>query len=127
MMDPGYFHAAITVVVGLILAGAAHLVILWLKKKADEPDTELDNIILNTIGGPLVVAIVAVSIYAALTRFDVVPESLSWLITDQIITSVFILLGAWITSGLSFTHCRMIRWISRFDILHTSIFRCDVK
>ncbi len=77
MMDPGYFHAAITVISGLILAGAAHLVIRRLEKKADATDTQLDNIILNAIGGPLVVAIIAVSIYAALTRFDVVPDSLT--------------------------------------------------
>jgi len=105
-MDPSYFHAVITVIAGLVLAGAAHLVIRWLKKKADATDTQLDNIILNAIGGPLVVAIIAVSIYAALTRFDVVPESLSWLITDQVITAVFILLGAWITSGFSYNLIR---------------------
>jgi len=106
MMDPGYFHAAITVIFGLVLAGAAHLVIRWLKKKADATDTQLDNIILNAIGGPLVVAIVAVSIYAALTRFDIVPDSLSWLITDQVITAFFILLGAWICSVFSYNLIR---------------------
>ncbi|MFA6362663.1 mechanosensitive ion channel family protein [Methanoregula sp.] len=106
MMDPGYFHAAITVIFGLTLAGAAHLVLRWLKKKADATDTQLDNIILNAIGGPLVVAIIAVSIYAALTRFDVVPDTLSWLITDQIITAFFILLGAWICSVFSYNLIR---------------------
>ncbi|WP_292370690.1 mechanosensitive ion channel family protein [Methanoregula sp. UBA64] len=106
MIDPGYFHAAVTVLAGLILAGAAHFVVRWLKKKADTTDTQLDNILLEAIGGPLVVCIVAVSVYAALTRFDVVPEALSWLITDQVITAVFILLGAWICSVFSYNFIR---------------------
>jgi MscS family membrane protein len=106
MIDPGYFHAAVTVLAGLILAGAAHFVVRWLKKKADTTDTQLDNILLEALGRPLVVGIVAVSVYAALTRFDVVPEALSWLITDQVITAFFILLGAWICSVFSYNVIR---------------------
>lgn len=102
MIDTGYFHAAVTVLAGCILAGVAHIVVRWLKKKADTTDTQLDNIVLEAIGGPLVVGIIAVSVYAALTRFDIVPESLSWLITNQLITTVFILLGAWICSAFSY-------------------------
>ena len=107
MIDPGYFHAAVTVLAGLILAGTAHFVVRWLKKKADNTETQIDNILLEAVGGPLVVGIIAVSIYAALTRFDVVPESLSWLITEQVITAVFILLGAWICSVFSYNFIRI--------------------
>jgi len=107
MIVPGYFHAAVTVLAGLILAGTAHFVVRWLKKKADNTETQIDNILLEALGGPLVVGIIAVSVYAALTRFDIVPESLSWLITEQIITSVFILLGAWICSAFSYNFIRI--------------------
>nr|WP_321353316.1 mechanosensitive ion channel domain-containing protein [uncultured Methanoregula sp.] len=101
-MDHGIFYAAITVITGLVLAGFAHVIIRWLKKRADATDTKLDDIILMTIGTPLVVAIITLSLYIALTSFDIVPESMNWLITDQVINAVFILFGAWIVSVFSY-------------------------
>ena len=101
-MENGLFSAAVTIAGGFILAGAAHWIIRWLKKKADETETEIDNIILNAVGTPLVIAIISVAFYIALTRYDIVPASLSWLITDQLINAVFIVLGAWIASVFSY-------------------------
>jgi small-conductance mechanosensitive channel len=105
-MAPGFLYAAMTVAAGLVLAGVAHVVIQWLKKRAEATESPLDDIILMAIGTPLVVAIIALSVYVALTRFDIVPESMGWLITDQMINAVFILLGAWITSVFSYNLIR---------------------
>jgi len=97
-MDHAFLYAIITIIAGVVLAGIAHLIIRWLKKKAEATDTMVDDIILMAVGTPLVVAIIALSIYIVLTAFDIVPESMNWLITDQVINAVFILFGAWITS-----------------------------
>lgn len=105
-MDPGFLYAAITVAAGLVLAGIAHVVIRWLKKRAEATESPLDDIILMAVGTPLVVAIPAFSVYIALTAFDIVPESMGWLITDQVINAVFILFGAWITSVFSYNLIR---------------------
>lgn len=105
-MDHGFLYAAITVAAGLVLAGVAHFVILWLKKKAEATDSQLDDIILMAVGKPLIVAIIALSAYIALTQFDIVPESMGWLITDQVINAVFILFGAWIASVFSYNVIR---------------------
>jgi len=43
-----------------------------------------------------VVAIIFLSVYYALTSFDIVPESMSWIIL--VINAVFIVIGAWIVS-----------------------------
>jgi MscS family membrane protein len=105
-MDHGFLYAAITVAAGLVFAGVAHVVIRWLKMKAEATDSMLDDIILMALGTPLVVAIIALSIYIALTQFDIVPESMGWLITDQVINAVFILFGAWIASVFSYNLLR---------------------
>lgn len=105
-MDHGFLYAAITVTAGLILAGVAHVIITWLKKKADATESQLDDIILMAVGTPLIVAIIALSVYIALTWFDIVPESMGWLITDQVINAVFILFGAWIASVFSYNLIR---------------------
>ncbi len=97
-MEHGIVYAAITLAAGLVLAGCAYGIIRWLKKRAEATETQLDDIILMAVGTPLVVAILALSVYAALTRFDIVPESMGWLITGQGINAVFILLMAWMVS-----------------------------
>jgi len=105
-MDHGLFYAAATVFTGLVLAGIAHVVIRWLKKRATATETQLDDIILMAVGTPLVVAIIAISVYIALTRFDIVPDSMNWLVTDQVINAAFILFGAWIVSVFSYNLIR---------------------
>jgi MscS family membrane protein len=105
-MDPGIVYAAVTVAAGLVLAGVIHVFIRWLKKRADATESQLDDIILMAVGTPLVVAIIALSAYIALTRFDIVPKSMGWLITDQLINAVFIVLGAWIISVFSYNLIR---------------------
>jgi MscS family membrane protein len=105
-MDPGFLYAAMTVAAGLVLAGVAYVIIRWLKKRAEATESPLDDIILMAIGTPLVVAIIAMSVYIALTRFDIFPESMGWLITGQMINALFILFGAWIISVFSYNLLR---------------------
>jgi small-conductance mechanosensitive channel len=105
-MDPGFLYAAMTVAAGLVLAGVAYVIIRWVKKRAEATESPLDDIILMALGTPLVVAIIALSVYIALTRFAIVPASMSWLITGQMINALFILFGAWIISVFSFNLIR---------------------
>lgn len=100
-MDPGILYAAITIAAGLVLAGVAYGIIRWLKKRAEKTETQLDDIILMAVGTPLVIAIIALSFYFALTRFDIIPESVGGFSTSQLINAVFILLAAWIASVFS--------------------------
>lgn len=105
-MGPGFLYAAMTVAAGLVLAGVAYIVIRWLKKRAEATESPLDDIILMAIGTPLIVAIIALSVYVALTRFDIVPESMGWIVTGQMINALFILFGAWIISVFSYNLIR---------------------
>lgn len=97
-MSNGFFYAAITVAIGLVAAGIAYGIIRWLKQKAETTATQLDNIILKSVGTPLVIGIIAISLYVALTRYGLVPETLGEYGTDQVINAIFILLAAWIVS-----------------------------
>ena len=82
-MDPGIFYAAMTIVFGLIIAGIAHVVIQWLKKKAAETESQLDDILLAALGKPLVITILAGSVYIALTHFGILPETIAGFTVDQ--------------------------------------------
>jgi small-conductance mechanosensitive channel len=108
-MEPNILYALITIITGLCIAGLAHFIILWLKRKAEKTDTMLDNIVLHAVGRPLVIAIMVITVYVALTEFVMEPEELFWTLGGrtvfgyQFINAAFILLGAWIASGFAHT------------------------
>lgn len=99
-------YAAITVALGFIIAGIAWGIIWWLKKKAEQTTTHLDDIILMAVGTPLVIWIVLLSIYIAVTQSGLVPENLGRFSTGQIINAIFILLAAWALSAFFTTLIR---------------------
>ena len=91
-------YAAITIALGFVIAGIAWGIIWWLKKKAEQSTTHLDDILLMAVGTPLVIWIVLLSIYIAVTQSGLVPENLGRFSTGQIINAIFILLAAWALS-----------------------------
>ena len=103
-MEPGIFYAVITIIFGLIAAGIAHIILRWLKKKASQTESQLDDILLAALGKPLVILIIALSIYIALTRFGLLPETIAGFPVniDQWVNAFFILIGAWIVSSFSY-------------------------
>jgi MscS family membrane protein len=106
LMDPGVIYAALTILLGLIIAGIAHVIISWLKKKAARTDSHLDDILLEALGQPVVITILAGSIYIALTHFGILPETVAGFAVDQYINAFFILTGAWIVSSFSYNLLR---------------------
>jgi MscS family membrane protein len=101
-MEMGYIYAAVTILFGVLLALIVNFIVRWLKSKADETETQWDDIIIAAIGKPIQVAIVAVSVYIALKYFGIVPAQYQWILDDRIINSFCIIIGAWIIS--SFLH-----------------------
>ncbi len=104
-MNPGIFYAIITIIFGLITAGIAYIIIRWLKKKASATESQLDDILLGALEKPLVILIIAGSIYIALTRFEILPDTIAGypVYIDQWVNAFFILIGAWIVSSFSYT------------------------
>jgi MscS family membrane protein len=110
----GIVYAAITILVGVLGAGIAYLVIGWLRKKADMTTTQLDNILLQAIEKPVIVFILVTSVIIALTASDVVPPSLRWIIGENVIHAVYILVGAWIASVLLYNLINPYgRWLAQ--------------
>jgi small-conductance mechanosensitive channel len=105
-MDTGILYAGLTIIFGLVIAGIAHFIIRWLQKKAKATESQLDDILLAAIGKPLVITIIAGSIYIALTHFGILPETIAGFAVDLWVNAFFILIGAWIVSSFSYNLLR---------------------
>jgi MscS family membrane protein len=107
-------YAIATVIIGIVAAFTTHLVIQWLKRKANTTTSQLDDIILKSLGKPLVALILATSVIIALTAYGVIPPSWSWIVSPSIIHAVYILIGAWIASVLLYNIINVYgRWLAQ--------------
>lgn len=95
-------YAAATILIGFSAAVIAHLLIGRLKKRAEQTETKLDDIILAAVGKPLVVVIIAASVYIAIIFFDILPSMVGLVETDKIVNAFFIIINAWIASVFSY-------------------------
>ena len=105
-VDISYMYAAGTIIFGVLLALIARSFVGWLKARADETDTQLDDIIIAAIGTPVQVAIVVIAIYLAISRFGILPENLQWILDPRYVTAFYVIIIAWILS--SFIHDMMV-------------------
>jgi len=104
MIEFPYLYVIGTLLTGLLLAAAAYIVIRWLKTKAALTPSQLDDIILDSIGTPAIVIILLSSVYVAFTAFGPMPQlpgadQLQGNLPDQLVSAVYILIVAWITSS----------------------------
>jgi len=99
-MSDNLLFAVAIIVIGLAVAGVARIIVRWLQKYAETTETKWDDIIVAAIGTPVQVGIIAVSLYIALKYFDIVPAQYAWIISDDVLNSIYILLGTWIISTL---------------------------
>ena len=118
-MEPNYIFALITILAGIIIAGIAYTIVCWLQKKADETDTLIDDIVVLAIGKPLIVTVLAGSLYIALTAFIIEPEAMNWTIGTleihgyQFFHAFFIIIGAWIVSTFMYNFITMYgKWLA---------------
>ncbi|MFA5332795.1 MAG: mechanosensitive ion channel domain-containing protein [Methanoregula sp.] len=90
----------IIIIAGCIVAGIARIIVRWLRNFAETTETKLDDIVIAAIGTPVQVGIIAISVYIALKNYDFLPTDYSWILSDDILNSIYILLGTWIISSL---------------------------
>jgi len=100
--DVNYVLAAVTILLGIIVAFVVRTIVRWLEAKAEETDTKWDDIIIAAFGLPVQVAIVVISVYFAITWFNILPENARWLLDPVYVSAFYIVISAAIIS--SFLH-----------------------
>lgn len=100
--DVNYVLAALTILLGIVIAFVARTLVRWLESKAEETETKWDDIIIAAFGMPVQITIVVISVYFAITWFNILPENAQWLLNPAYVTAFYIIISAWILS--SFLH-----------------------
>ncbi|HEX3001010.1 MAG TPA: mechanosensitive ion channel family protein [Methanoregula sp.] len=95
-----YIFAALTILLGIVIAFLVRTFVRWLESKAEKTDTKWDDIIIAALGLPVQITIVVISLYFAITAFDILPENAKFLLNPAYVTAFYILISAWIVSSL---------------------------
>jgi len=106
VINPEIIYAGLTLLIGIVAAAIAFGIVQWLKKKAAKTKSQMDDIVLSALGKPLVITILAGSIYVALTHFAILPDEVAGFAVDVYVNAFFILLGAWVVSSFSYSLLR---------------------
>jgi MscS family membrane protein len=94
----GNFLAVLIVFSGTLVAATMFAIVRWLGKRADRTASRIDDIIIVSIGTPALIAVLVISIYAAL-QVASLPTGLEWIVESKYFDAIFVIIGAWIVHG----------------------------
>ncbi len=97
-MDPQTIQAIIVLCVGLTIAAILYALYRRLKYRAEQTIHQIDDIILEAIGAPLIVTIIIVTLYISAGLFAI-PQEYQWVLRSSYLNAVYIIIGSWIVAS----------------------------
>jgi MscS family membrane protein len=83
---------------GIVLALLLYALYTKFLKQALVTESKLDDVILAAFGKPLVILVIAVSIYIGVRYFMEIPEEYQWIFEGKCVMAFIVFVATWITS-----------------------------
>ena len=107
-----YWLSILILLCGIFAAIIAYKMYRYLLARVDITASQLDDIIVLSIGKPLIVAILAFSVYFSISYLDLPPE-FAWVHSSRYLFAFYILLGGWVVSVFAQSFVELYgRWLS---------------
>lgn len=97
-MDPALIDALVYIIIGIIAAIIIHFVFRYLKKQAEKTDTKLDDLIVHSLGSPLVMLAFFIPFFFAIQDIITIYPQYLWIADSKILVSGYIIVGTWIVA-----------------------------
>jgi MscS family membrane protein len=95
-MNPSNISAIIIFISGIVGILLVISVGNWLKTRAKKTESFLDDIILTSIGKPLIFFLIIATLYFSLSTSTLIPESFHWILDSRYLMVLMTILGTWI-------------------------------
>jgi small-conductance mechanosensitive channel len=95
-MDTELLDSIIYLGIGIIAAGIVHIIFIWLKKKAEQTETKMDDLLVYSLGWPLVMLAFFIPFFLAIEHLLSLYPQLQWIADSKVLASGYILVGTWI-------------------------------
>jgi len=83
-------------VAGIIAAVIVHVVFIFLKKRAELSDTKIDDLLVYSLGTPLVILAFFVPLYFAIRHAITVYPQYAWVADSNVLFALYVLVATWI-------------------------------
>jgi MscS family membrane protein len=95
-METALLDSFIFIAIGIVAAVIVYLVFVFLKKKAEQTDTKMDDLIVFSLGSPLTILAFFIPLYFAIQHAIVVYPQYQWITDSKVLFAIYILVGTWI-------------------------------
>jgi MscS family membrane protein len=95
-MDPALVDSLSYIIIGIIAAVIIHLIFVWLKKRAEMTETKMDDLLVHSLGAPLLMLAFFIPLFLAIQHTIYLYPQYQWITDSKILASGYIIVGTWI-------------------------------
>jgi MscS family membrane protein len=95
-MNPAIVDSLVYIGIGIIAAGIIYVIFVWLKKRAAMTETKMDDLLVHSLGTPLVMLAFFIPFFLAVQHVLMLYPQYQWITDSKILGSGYILVGTWI-------------------------------
>lgn len=95
-MNPAIVDSLVYIGIGIIAAGIIFVLFVWLKKRAALTETKMDDLLVQSLGTPLVMLAFFIPFFLAVRHALTLYPQYQWITDTKILDSMYILVGTWI-------------------------------
>ena len=95
-MNPALVDSLSYIVIGIIAAVIIHFVFIWFKKRAEMTETKMDDLLVYSLGTPLVMLAFFIPLFLAIQHAIFLYPQYQWITDSKILASGYIIVGTWI-------------------------------
>jgi len=100
-MESQILDSFIYVAVGIIAAIAVYFIFAFLTKKAEQTETKLDDLVVHSLGSPLIILAFFIPLYFAIQHAIIVYPQYQWITDSKILLAGYIFVGTWIIASFT--------------------------
>ena len=95
-METALLDSFIFIAIGIVAAVMVYVVFVFLKKKAEQTETKMDDLIVYSLGSPLTILAFFIPLYFAIQHAIFVYPQYQWITDSKVLLAMYILVGTWI-------------------------------
>ncbi|MEI7857851.1 MAG: mechanosensitive ion channel family protein [Methanomicrobiales archaeon] len=95
-METALLDSFIFIAIGIIAAIIVYFVFAFLKKRAEQTETKMDDLIVYSLGSPLIILAFFIPLFFAIQHAIFVYPQYQWITDSKFLVATYILVGTWI-------------------------------
>ncbi len=95
-METALLDSFIYIAIGIIAAIIIYFVFAFLKKRAEQTETKMDDLIVYSLGSPLIILAFFIPFFFAIQHAIFVYPQYQWITDSKVLFAMYIIVGTWI-------------------------------